>query len=194
VRRLVYFVAVTLDGFIAGPHRGDPTGTPYFTVPPDLVEFLVDRFPETLPASARAALGIHAPSKSFDTVLEGRGSYEIGLATGVTNAYPHLRHIVFSTSLKSSPDPAVEIVAADPITSARTLKAENGQDIWLVGGGRLAHALLPEIDRLILKQHPAVIGAGVPMFDGRFVTHRFRPRDEHVLDSGIRILSFDRTA
>jgi riboflavin biosynthesis pyrimidine reductase len=50
---------------------------------------------------------------------------------------------------------------------ARDLKAEDGLDIWVVGGGKLAHALLPEIDRLILKQHASVIGSGIPMFDGR---------------------------
>jgi hypothetical protein len=94
-RRLVYFVAVTLDGLIAGPDRGDPTGTPYFPVPDDLVEFLVRDFPETLPAPARAALGVEGSGKTFDTVLEGRISYELGLAAGLSNAYPHLPHIVF---------------------------------------------------------------------------------------------------
>lgn len=32
--------------------------------------------------------------------------------------------------------------------------------MWIVGGGKLAYALLPEIDRLILKQHSSVIGIG----------------------------------
>ena len=62
-----------------------------------------------------------------------------------------------------------------------------------MGGGRLAHALLPGIDWLVLKQHPTVIGSGVPLFDGPFTPHRFRPRDERALGSGIRILDFDRT-
>lgn len=191
-RELVYFVAVTLDGFIAGPDRGDPSGTPYFPLPQDLIEFLVDEFPETLPAPARQALGIEEPNRTFDTVLEGRVSYELGLAAGLTNAYPHLRHFGFSTSMSASPDPSVEVVAADPVATARALKAEDGQDVWLVGGGRLAHALLPELDRLILKQHPSVIGSGIPVFDGPFVTHRFTPRGQRALNSGIRILHFDR--
>lgn len=190
-RKLVYFVAATLDGFIAGPDRGDPSGTPYFPVPQDLIEFLVDEYPETLPAPARQALGVEGLGKVFDTVLEGRASYDVGLAAGLTNAYPHLRHIVFSTSMTKSLDPCVEVVAADPAATARTLKAEDGRDIRIVGGGTLAHALLPEIDRLILKQHPAVIGSGAPLFDGPFVTRRFHPRSQRALDSGIRILVFD---
>jgi hypothetical protein len=52
--------------------------------------------------------------------------------------------------------------------------------------------MLPEIDRLILKQNPSVIGSGIPMFDGPFPPQPFRPTDLRQLDSGIRILSFDR--
>lgn len=137
-------------------------------------------------------MGIDGTGEHFDTVLEGRCSYEVGLAAGITNAYPHLRHLVFSTTMGQSPDPTVELVAADPVETARDLKAEDGLDIWVVGGGKLAHALLPEIDRLILKQHASVIGSGIPMFDGPFETHFFRPAELRQLDSGVRILSFDR--
>jgi dihydrofolate reductase len=192
MRKLVYYVAVTLDGFIAGPDGGDPTRESYFPLPPDLIEFIVTEFPETLPGPARQAMGIDAPGKNFDTALEGRGSYEIGLAEGVTNAYPHLRHLVFSTTMGQSPDPTVELVAADPLQAVRSLKAEDGLDIWIVGGGKLAHALLPEIDRLILKQNAAVIGSGIPMFGGPFQPQTFRPTGLRQLDSGIRILTFDR--
>jgi dihydrofolate reductase len=192
LRKLVYYVAVTLDGFIAGPDGGDPVGESYFPLHPDLVEFIVTEFPETLPGPARQAMGIDAPGKNFDTALEGRSTYEIGLAAGITNAYPHLRHVVFSTTMGQSPDPTVELVTADALEAVRALKAEDGLDIWIVGGGKLAHALLPEIDRLILKQNPAVIGSGIPMFDGPFQPQTFRATGLRQLDSGIRILTFDR--
>jgi dihydrofolate reductase len=192
LRRLVYLIAVTLDGFIAGPEGGDPSGESYLPVPGDLIEFIAAEYPETLPGPARQAMGIDGPGKRFDTVLEGRSSYEVGLAAGITNAYPHLRHLVFSTTMEESPDPTVELVATDPLETARGLKGEDGLDIWLVGGGKLAHALLPEIDRLILKQHGSVIGSGVPMFDGPFEPHLFRPTELQQLDSGVQILTFER--
>jgi dihydrofolate reductase len=191
-RKLVYYVAVTLDGFIAGPDGGDPSGESYFPLHQDLIELIAAEFPETLPGPARQAMGIDPPHKRFDTALEGRASYEIGLMVGVTNAYPHLRHLVFSTTMRKSPDPAVELVTTDPLETARDLKAEDGLDIWIVGGGTLAHALLPEIDRLILKQHPAVMGSGIPMFNGPFNPQTFRPADMRQLDSGVRVLTFDR--
>lgn len=143
MRTLTYYVASTLDGFIAGPDGGDPSTEDFMAVTPDLVEFIATHYPETLPGPARDAMGLTEPGRVFDTVVEGRRSYEIGLAAGIDDAYPHLRHLVVSTTLGEAPAAAVEVVAGDPLARVRELKAEDGLGIWLVGGGRLAHTLLP---------------------------------------------------
>ena len=194
MRTLTYYVAATLDGFIAGPGGGDPSGQEFFPVTPDLVEFIVEHFPETLPGPVREAMGISGPGEAFDTVLEGRTSYEVGLAAGIDDAYPHLRHLVFSETLDEAPGPAVEVVSGDALARVRELKAEGGMGIWLVGGGMLAHSLLPEIDRLVIKLNPAVIGSGVPMFDGPFQPTSFTVTDTVALESGVRVLTLDRSA
>lgn len=192
MRKLVYYVATTLDGYIAGPDGGDPSGADYFPITPDVIQFIVENFPETLPGPARAAMGIDGPGLAFDTVLEGRASYEVGLDAGLTDAYPHLRHLVFSSTLESR-DPAVEIVHGGALERVRELKGEDGLDLWLVGGGKLAHSLLPEIDGLVIKQHRSVIGSGIPLFDGPFQPHMFHPVGETLLESGVRVLTYDRT-
>lgn len=194
MRRLTYFVAATLDGFIAAPGGGDPSGQDFLPVTPDLVEFLVTQFPETLPGPARDAMGITGAGQVFDTVLEGRASYEIGLAAGLDDAYPHLRHLVFSSTLGSAPTEDVEVVAEDALGRVKALKAESGKDIWLVGGGKLAHSLLPEIDRLIIKLNPSVIGSGVPMFDGPFAPALFTTTDVVRLEAGVQVITLDRRA
>jgi dihydrofolate reductase len=187
----VYYVATTLDGFIAGPEGGDPSGAGYFPLTPDVMQYIVENYPETMPGPARDALGINDPGRTFDTVLEGKASYEIGLEAGLTDAYPHLRHLVFSSTLESR-DPAVEVVREHALDRVRALKAEEGKDLWLVGGGTLAHSLLPEIDRLVLKQHRYIIGSGIPLFNGPFKPFKFDPSDETLLSSGVRILTYDR--
>lgn len=65
---------------------------------------------------------------------------------------------MFSTTLESR-DPAVEIVRSGTLERVRALKAVEGKDLWLVGDGALAHSLLPETDRLVLKQIRSVIGS-----------------------------------
>ena len=192
MRRLVYFVAVTLDGFIAGPDGGDPSGSDFLPVTPDLVEHLVSTWPETLPGPAREAMGLSGAGTHFDTVVEGRGSYDVGLSAGLLDAYPHLRHLVVSTSLADRDDLPVEVVTGDPVERVRQLKAEDGLDIWLVGGGTLAHALLPEIDRLVLKVNPSVIGDGKRLFEGPFAPARFEPVAQVDLAGGVRVLTLDR--
>ncbi|MDN3495181.1 dihydrofolate reductase family protein [Planococcus sp. APC 4015] len=192
MRELVYYVAVTLDGFIAGPDGGDPSGLEYFPVTDDLIRFTIENYPETLPGPARAALGIDGRGRVFDTVLEGRASYEVGLAAGVVDAYPHLRHLVFSTSLPPVAGGDIEVVRDSALERVRSLKSEQGQDLWLVGGGTLAHALLPEIDRLVLKVNPSIIGDGIPLFAGPFSPTTFTLGSEVRLDGGVRVVTYER--
>ena len=137
-------------------------------------------------------MGIAGEGQHFDTVIEGRASYELGLAAGLDDAYPHLRHLVVSGSLAARDDLPVEVVSSDPLARVRDLKAEEGLDIWLVGGGTLAHALLPEIDRLVLKVNPSVIGSGIPLFAGEFGHARFAPVGQVDLTGGIRVVTLDR--
>ncbi len=193
MRKLVYYVATTLDGFIASPDGGDPSGSEFFPITDDLIKFIVTNYPETLPAPAREAMGLSAPGEHFDTVLEGRSSYELGVAAGLSDAYPHLRHLVFSTTL-TSVGPGVELVSERGLERVRELKSEDGKDLWLAGGGTLAHSLLPEIDRLVLKVNRSIIGSGIPLFNGPFAFHDYQPTSEVLLDSGVRVLVYDRVS
>jgi dihydrofolate reductase len=69
---------------------------------------------------------------------------------------------VVSTTLPASPDPRVQVVAGDPVELVGRLKHRPGAGIWLAGGARLAGALLGEIDELVIKRYPVVLGAGIP--------------------------------
>ena len=119
-------------------------------------------------------------------------SYEIGLADGHTNAYRHLRSIVFSTTMTESPDSSVELVPTDPLTRVRELKEEGGNGIWLCGGGHLAATLRPDIDGIVLKLHPVVAGAGVRLFDGGFDPQEYALTDHVVYENGVMTLTYAR--
>lgn len=193
MRKLVYCIASTIDGFIAGPDGEDPTGPDgFWPIPTDYLQHLVAELPEILPGFARDALGVTAAGTHFDTALEGRHTYEIGVRAGIDNAFPHLRHIVFSRSLGVSPDPAVEIVATDPVAKVHELKQADGKDIWLVGGAELAGVLYSEIDRLIIKLGPLTIGSGIPLLSRQFEPAIWRLTDHTALESGALFLTYDR--
>ncbi|RVW02713.1 dihydrofolate reductase family protein [Rhodococcus xishaensis] len=190
MRKLVYYVGVTLDGCIAGPDDE----IDFFPFTDTLAAWITDRYPETIPTHMRPSLGLgDTPNRSFDTVVMGRGTYEPALAAGITSPYAHLRQLVVSTTLGPSSDPAIESIADDPLTAVRKLKSVDGLDIWLAGGGKLAASLLPEIDELIIKSYPVVAGSGRPVFDGAFQPTAFTRTEYTSLDDGASITSFRRS-
>lgn len=142
--KLVYYVASTLDGFIA--HKdGSFDGFEWDD------EVVADFFED---------------QKQFGTVLMGRKTYEVGLKEGVTSPYPDMNQIVFSRSMKESPDTAVELIDTDPVTIVQSLKSKVEKPIWLCGGSNLATQLLKSklIDEVVIKLNPVVFGAGIPIF------------------------------
>jgi dihydrofolate reductase len=160
MRKLTYYVATTLDGFIAATDGS----VDFFPVGGDHGPAIMAQYPETIPTKVRDALGINSQNESFDTVLMGRKTHDFGVKTGTTSPYSHLRQYVVSTTLLERPAPDVEVVSEDPLGKVRELKAEAGLGIWLCGGGELAHHLLPEIDQIYLKLYPVVLGSGRPLF------------------------------
>ena len=188
MRALEYFVATSIDGCIA---RDDGDFTPLLTEG-DSFTALVEEYPETLPAQARQALGVDAANRRFDTVLMGRATYAPALQAGITSPYAHLRQYVASTTLPAGSDPQVTVVS-EPFALIRQLKQEHGAGIWLAGGGRLAGALLEEIDELVIKRYPVVVGAGIPAIAADHATALpLEITDERTLVGGSTVTTYTR--
>jgi dihydrofolate reductase len=101
---------------------------------------------------------------------------------------------VVSSTLKPDIDPAVTVVTGDPLALVRELKGEEGAglDIWLCGGGRLAGALLPEIDELLIKTCPVVAGSGIPVVDGAFHPMVFDVAERTAFPNGVTLTRLTR--
>ncbi|QEV99429.1 dihydrofolate reductase [Microbacterium caowuchunii] len=158
MRQLVYYVAVSIDGYIADPRGGYDA----FLVDGDHAPVVFGEYADALPAHVLTALGIEPPKTRFDTVMMGWNTLRPALDAGIPSPYPHLSQVVASRHPRGV-DPAITLTH-DPLTTVRDLKEEDGRDIWLCGGGELAGTLLPEIDRLVLKRNPVVFGSGIPLF------------------------------
>ncbi|UOQ90761.1 dihydrofolate reductase family protein [Agromyces endophyticus] len=189
MRELVYYVAVSLDGFIAGPNGEFDA----FDAEGDHMATIYDRYPELMPTAGAAALGVDQSTKTVDTVVMGWNTYAVGLPFDMTSPYSHLRQIVFSRSHQAEGENLV-VTADDPVEVVRSLKAEDGAGIWLCGGGSLAGQLVDEIDRLVLKVNPKLFGDGVPLFAGLDYRPRgFEPVVSTPHGSGVVIAEFART-
>jgi dihydrofolate reductase len=186
MRKLVYYVAVTLDGFIAA-EDGTFDG---FLFEGDHMAGINTHHPETVPTQMREPLGLaDTQNQHFDTVLMGRNTYQV--PGGLASPYAHLRQFVVTTRDLDTPSD-VEVISTDVVGRVRALKQEDGKDIWLCGGGKLAAELLPEIDTLLLKIHPVVFGRGIPLFDGKADIRKFRRTDARLFESGVSFMTYDR--
>lgn len=187
MRKLVYFVATSADGSIAGP-RGE---IDFFPLQGDHIAAQLEELPETLPRHVRESLGVPTRIARFDTVVMGRTTYEPALAIGVTDPYAPLETIVFSRTLPPRSDGTLRVTGDDPVRVVRELKAREGRDIWLCGGGKLAGALVDEIDELVLKVNPVLAPGGIRPFDGSAPPRKLNLRARRAFESGVTWLTFD---
>lgn len=189
MRELVYYVAVSLDGRIAAP-----TGAfDAFLAEGDHFEVLYSEWADTVPGAAYDALGLTAPRGRFSTVLMGWNTFAAGLAF-TDDPYPHLEQIVFSRSRGAGDvGGAVRITADDPRRVVAALKAQDGADIWLCGGGVLAAQLRHDIDRLVLKVNPVAFGDGLPLFADGYAPEAFVLERSRAFESGVVINEYRRT-
>ncbi|GAA0644815.1 dihydrofolate reductase family protein [Streptomyces thermocarboxydovorans] len=192
MRKLTYFIACSIDGFIGDP-GGDASAMMRF-VDEEFFEYLKTEYPETLPTHGRRALGLDdLPNKRFDTVIQGRASYDLALKEGITSPYAHLREFVASRTLTESPDPNVEIVSDDLVGRVRELKAEDSPyDIYLCGGSRVAGELAGEIDEMVIKTYPIVLGTGMPMFTAEFPLLEFTLESTRTFGNGAVVRTYSR--
>jgi dihydrofolate reductase len=170
MRRVLYSVAMSLDGYIAGPDGG------YDWIPEepeiDWARFL----------------------SRFDTVLMGRGTWEVLEAEGGAGPTAGMRRIVFSTRLDPAAHPEIEVVGEDAAGVVSELKAEQGKDIWLMGGGQLFRSLLEAgvVDGVEAAVVPVLLGGGIPFLPADAGRVRLESRGvETYPTTGLVLLSYD---
>ncbi len=149
---IIYDVAVSADGFIAGP-GGD-----------------VSLFPHQGPVvddyMARLA--------TYATCLMGRKTYEFaydfGLQPGQT-PYPSMRNYVISAQIDLPEDSAVHPIRHGVKDAVLDLRQTSNGPIYLCGGGALAGWMLRNglIDRVRLKRAPILLGGGVRLWGDKAV-------------------------
>jgi dihydrofolate reductase len=141
MRRVRYQVAMSLDGYIAGP-QGEAD---WILRDPDI--------------------DFNALFNEFDTFLIGRRTFEAMAGYGQGGGMPGKKSYVFSRTLQPSDCPGATLVADDFVETVTRLREEPGKDIWLFGGGELFRSLLAAglVDTVEVAVIPVLLGGGIPL-------------------------------
>jgi dihydrofolate reductase len=172
MRKIRYVVAMSLDGYIAGPN-GEAD---WIVMDPD-VDF------DELWAQ-------------FDTLLMGRKTYEAAVARLGQAAMQRVNTIVASRTLRDSDQPDITIVSELTRDQVEALRAQSGQDIWLCGGGEIFHLLaeMGQVDTVEVSIMPVLLGGGVKLLPPPALQTKLRLSRHKVYSSGIVSLVYEVVA
>jgi dihydrofolate reductase len=140
VRRIRYAVAMSLDGYIAGP-KGE-------------ADWII----------TDPGIDFRALFQQFDTLLVGRRTFEAMAGAG-QGTIPGMKTLVFSQKLRQRDYPDVTIVSRKWKEKLAALRKESGKDIWLFGGGLLFRSLADAglVDTVEVAVIPVLLGKGIPL-------------------------------
>jgi dihydrofolate reductase len=169
MRKLVLFIAASLDGYIARPDGG--------------VDWLF----------TDQDYGYQAFYDSVDALLIGRRTFDQVLSVG---EYPYAgkRAYVFSARPLSWSNGEIEAVSEDAASFIARLKQAAGGPLWLVGGAALIRTCLEHdlIDEFIVSIHPLILGSGISLFPNTESSRRLNLVSAETYGSGLAQLRYER--
>jgi dihydrofolate reductase len=137
--KIRYIVAMSLDGYIAGP-KGEAD---WIVMDPDI------NFAELW--------------AQFDTLLMGRKTYDAAKSRLGEAFMQGMETVVVSRTLR--PAPNLTILSDLTRDRVQSLRAQSRKDIWLMGGGELFRSMraMHEVDTVEVSIMPVLLGGGVPL-------------------------------
>ncbi len=186
MRKVIYLMVVSLDGFVEGPHR-------------DIDWPIIDEELHTF---------VNDQQRAIDTYLYGRRMYQLmardwpsvetdpsmpGYTVEFARIWKAMPKVVFSKTLERVEWNSRLVRGDDIAAEVARLKAQPGQDI-AVGGATLASTFirLGLVDEYRLFVHPVIVGGGTPYFPALDAPLTLKLVETRTFGSGVVYLRYER--
>ena len=187
MRKIVLFMHVSLDGFVAGPN-GEMN---WINVSEELFEYAGDQ------------------TDQADVALYGRITYQMMDSYWPTAAdepgaskhdvqhsawYNKVTKVVLSKTMKGAELKNTRIISDNIPEEISKLKQEEGKNILIFGSPTAVHTLMQEnlIDELWLFINPVLLANGIPLFKDLKSIVKLRLATTKALASGVVCLHYNR--
>lgn len=172
-RKVIVYIAMSLDGFIAGDQ--------------DSLDFL-----STVEVPGED-YGYNDFIKTVDTVIIGRKTYDKVLSFGIP--FPHVERQCYVLSRSRSGHDKNVTFFNGPVQDLITkIRKQEGSDIFIDGGAEVIDLLLKEhlVDRYIISVIPSIVGTGVQLFKNGRPAEQIRQIRSLTFPGGLVQLWYDR--
>jgi len=185
MRKLISFMHISLDGFVAGPN-GEMN---WIKVDEEIFDYVGKRISES------------------DTALYGRVTYDMMESYWPTAGdepdaskhdiehsqwYKQARKIVLSKTMAGADLPHTQIISDNLADSINKIKQTAGGEILLFGSPTATHSLIQQnlIDGYWLFVNPVILGQGIPLFKDVKEKTQLNLLNTHQFTSGVTALDY----
>jgi dihydrofolate reductase len=170
--KTILYIAISLDGFIAGPDDDLSWLEPY----------------------EGEEYGFEAFISGIGAMIEGRRTYDVAVAGGFVEVGHPVPALILTHHPPATVPAGIDVtfVSGSAESILNQAKARTEKDIWLVGGAQVARMFINAglVDEYVLTLVPVFLGAGIPLFEGIANPRPLKLQETKTFDKGLAQLIY----
>ena len=186
MRKVIFLIHVTLDGFVAGPN-----GEMDWIVYDDEIEKYAHELHSSTDAAIYGRVTYQMMEGYWPSVLADPSS--TGGALDHARWYDSATKIVFSRTLHSTQQENTMLIHEHVADEMAKIKQQPGKNLWLIGSPTLAQTFmqLDLIDEYRIQVNPVVLGIGKRLFEGVDKSLRLKLLEARTFEGGVVALRYE---
>src|ERR1700748_2158331 len=180
MRKLIFFMHVSLDGFVAGP-KGEMN---WIHVDEEIFDFVA-----TMTDKADAALYGRVTYEMMQSYWPTAGDEPDASKHDKEHSawYNNVSKIVLSKTMTGKGLENTTVISDQLADNINKIKKQEGKNILIFGSPRASHSLLSQglIDEFWLFVNPVLLGQGMPLFKGVTETTKLKLLESKTFSCGV---------